>query len=208
ANGRITPHGHPIAESLPRPGLLRSRAPLRSVCCSMQPNRSRKPISLYDRVAERLRSYVPEALEALRGRAEKPDPEDRFTALVYERLKADDFVLDVGCGDGNWLRLIVAQRAARSVGIDYGIARLEEARDAQRLKPLAGLTYAWGHARHLPFKDGAFSVLINRRGPLTASDAYMREGRRVLRSAGLIFEIGIGEQDANEVYDVFRRCQM
>jgi ubiquinone/menaquinone biosynthesis C-methylase UbiE len=174
----------------------------------MQPDHSRKPISLYDVVAERLRAYGPEAVEGLRGRAEKPDPEDRFTALVHERLKADDVVLDVGCGDGTWLRLIAAPRAARTVGVDYGIARLEQARDAQRRVPLPSLTYAWCDARHLPFADGAFSVLINRRGPLTASDAYMREGCRVLRTGGLMFEIGIGEQDANEVCSLFGRGQM
>lgn len=174
----------------------------------MQPGRRRTPISLYDVVAERLRAYGPEAAEELGGRADKPDPEDRFTALVYQRLQADDVVLDIGCGDGTWLRLIAAPRAALTVGIDNGIARLEQARDAQRVKPLPGLAYAWSDARHLPFSDAAFSVLINRRGPLTAGDAYMREGSRVLGSGGLIFEIGIGEQDANEVYDVFRRGQM
>src|SRR5206468_5673697 len=115
-----------------------SGSPPRSVCCRMQLDRSRKPISLYDLVAERLRAYGPEAVERLRGRADKPDPEDRFTALVYERLNADDIALDVGCGDGNWLRLVAAPRAARTVGVDYGIARLEQARDAQRAKPLAG----------------------------------------------------------------------
>ncbi|HEY8173864.1 MAG TPA: class I SAM-dependent methyltransferase, partial [Dehalococcoidia bacterium] len=148
------------------------------------------------------------AVERLRGHAEQPDPEDRFTALVYERLGPDDLVLDIGCGDGNWLRLVVAPRAARTIGLDYGIARLEQARDAQRAMPIRGLTYAWADARHLPFASSTFSAIINRRGPLTASDAYMREGCRVLRTGGLIFEIGIGEQNAREVYEVFRRGQM
>lgn len=168
----------------------------------------RKPISLYDVVAERLRAYGPDAVERLRSHAEKPDPEDRFTALVYERLAPDDVVLDIGCGDGNWLRLVVAPRVARTIGVDYGIARLEQARDVQRALPVPGLTYAWADARHLPFADGVFSAIINRRGPLTASDAYMRGGCRVLRTGGLIFEIGIGEQNAREVYDVFGRGQM
>jgi ubiquinone/menaquinone biosynthesis C-methylase UbiE len=174
----------------------------------MSSGRRRKPISLYDVVAERLRDYGPDAVERLQGRAEKPDPEDRFTALVFQRLKPDDAVLDVGWGDGNWLRLIVAPRGSRTVGIDYGIARLEQARDAQRVQPIEGLTYAWADARQLPFADRSFSVLINRRGPLTATSAHMREGCRVLRSGGLLFEIGIGEQDAHEVYDVFGRGQM
>lgn len=103
------------------------------------PEPSRKPISLYDVVAQRLREYRPEDIEGLQGRADKPDPEDRFTGLVYEHLKADDVALDVGCGDGNWLRLIVAPRVAVTVGVDYGIARLEQARDAQRVKPLPWL---------------------------------------------------------------------
>jgi ubiquinone/menaquinone biosynthesis C-methylase UbiE len=165
-------------------------------------------ISLYDVVADRLRAYGPAAVERLRATADKPDPEDRFTALVYERLRHDDVVLDVGCGDGNWLRIVAAPRAARTVGLDYGIARLKLACDAQRAEAVAGLTYAWSDARHLPFRDDAFSVLISRRGPLTASDAYMREGCRVLRAGGLLFEIGIGEQNAREVYEVFGRGQM
>jgi SAM-dependent methyltransferase len=174
----------------------------------MQPVPPRKPISLYDVVAERMRTYGPEAVQRLQGRADKPDPEDRFTALVYERLKPDDVVLDVGCGDGNWLRLIAAPRVSRTVGVDYGIARLEQARDRQQEQPLAGLTYAWADARHLPFARGSFSVLIDRRGPLTADDRYMVEGHRVLRSGGLVFDIGIGEEDAQEVYEVFGRGQM
>jgi hypothetical protein len=36
----------------------------------------------------------------------------------------------------------------------------------------------------------------------------MRDGCRVLRSGGLMFEIGIGELDAGEVYGVFQRGQM
>ena len=174
----------------------------------MQPERARQPISLYDVVAERLRAYTPEGLERLRGRAEKPDPEDRFTALVFERLKPDDLVLDVGCGDGNWLRLVVAPRAARTVGIDYGIARLEHARDAQRRAPVGGLAYVWADARSLPFPDSTFSALIDRRGPLTASDHYLREGLRVLRPGGLVFEIGIGELNTSELHEVFGRGQM
>ncbi len=174
----------------------------------MTRDRSRKPISLYDIVPERLRAYGPNAAERLGGRADKPDPEDRFTALVYERLKADDIVLDVGCGNGNWLRLVVAPKVKSTIGIDYGIVRLEQARDAQRAQRIPGLSYAWCDARHLPFADSAFSALINRRGPLTASDVYMREGSRVLRRGGLVFEIGIGEHDANEVCAVFGRGQM
>jgi SAM-dependent methyltransferase len=192
-------------------GLREARGPihpLRLYDCEMSTGRSRNPISLYDLVAKRMRAYGPDAVERLRGRADKPDPEDRFTALVYERMRADDAVLDVGCGDGNWLRLVVARRVERTVGVDYGIARLEQAREAQRLNPVAGLTYVWCDARHLPFGHDAFTVLTNRRGPLTASAAYLLEGWRVLRSGGLVFEIGIGEEDANEVYEVFRRGQM
>jgi ubiquinone/menaquinone biosynthesis C-methylase UbiE len=174
----------------------------------MQSHRSRKPISLYDVVAERLHALGPEAVERLQGRADKPDPEDRFTALVFERLHPNDTVLDVGCGDGNWLRLVAAPRVARTVGVDYGIARLEQARDAQRLQPVAGLTYVWADARRLTFAEDTFSVLLNRRGPLTANDVYMEEGCRVLRRGGFLFEIGIGEEDAREVYEVFGRGQM
>jgi SAM-dependent methyltransferase len=174
----------------------------------MQSSQPRKPISLYDIVAERLRALGPAEVERLRGRADKPDPEDRFTGLVYERLRPNDSVLDIGCGDGNWLRLVAAPRVARTVGVDYGIARLEQARDAQREKPVDGLTYAWADGRHLPFGRGAFSAIVNRRGPLTADDRYMSEGCRVLRRGGLIFEIGIGEENGHEVYEVFGRGQM
>jgi SAM-dependent methyltransferase len=174
----------------------------------MQQDSARKPISLYDAVAERLRTLDPGEVERLSGRADKPDPEDRFTALVYEHLKPEDVVLDVGCGDGNWLRLIAAPRVSRTIGMDYGVARLEQARDTQREQPVAGLAYTWADARHLPFADEAFSVLIDRRGPLTADDRYMREGNRVLRRGGLVFDIGIGEEDAREVYEVFGKGQM
>jgi SAM-dependent methyltransferase len=169
---------------------------------------SRRPISLYDVVADRLSAYSPGDIERLRGHTEKPDPEDRFTALVYERLNPVDSVLDVGCGDGNWLRLVAAPKVVRAIGVDYGIARLEQARDAQRTAPVPGLDYAWADARRLPFADASFTALISRRGPLTASDQYMGEGLRVLKPGGLVFEIGIGEHNVTEVYEVFGRGQM
>jgi SAM-dependent methyltransferase len=169
---------------------------------------ARRPISLYDAVADRLRAYSPELIETLRGTTEKPNPEDRFTGLVFERLRPEDSVLDVGCGDGNWLRLVVAPKVSRTIGVDYGIARLEQARDAQRAARVPGLDYAWADARRLPFADASFTALINRRGPLTASDEYLREGLRALKPDGLVFEIGIGEHNVTEVYEVFGRGQM
>jgi SAM-dependent methyltransferase len=100
----------------------------------------------------------------------------------------DDFVLDLGCGGGEALRLI-AQRAWRGVahGVDASSLMLTRAARANR-EAVAGRRIRLVEARFeaLPFPDGAFDkvLAVNVMYFWHDLDAIVAEIRRVLRPGG------------------------
>jgi SAM-dependent methyltransferase len=109
--------------------------------------------------------------------------------LDLAALRVGERVLDVATGTG-----VVARLAARRVapggtvtGLDLNAGMLEVAR---RLPLPPGLTIDWreGSAVDLPFKDGAFDVVLCQQGVQFFPDRpkALGEMRRVLTSAGRI----------------------
>ena len=149
-----------------------------------------------------------EQLAALRANRGDFDPEDRFTELVREYLAPDDVVVDIGTGNGTWFLAEVYPRVRRAVGLDYSARRVWLA--AQRkAADRANAEFLLCDARRIPLRDNAASTIINRRGPWTADEDFMREGLRILASGGLALEITIGEQNARELNEAFGdRAQM
>ncbi|MCH8008114.1 MAG: class I SAM-dependent methyltransferase [Chloroflexi bacterium] len=161
-----------------------------------------------DRAAALSRQYTTEELRALRALREDFDPEDRFTDLVKEYLGPDDVVVDIGTGTGEWLLREVYPRVRMAIGLDYSARRLWLA--AQRKAALsANAEFLLTDARHIPLRDNVASAIINRRGPWTEDEDFMREGLRILASGGLALEITIGDQNAREFDQAFgARTQM
>ncbi|RYG48776.1 class I SAM-dependent methyltransferase [bacterium] len=89
-------------------------------------------------------------------------------------------VLDVGCGEGRFCRML-AERGAETVGIDPTLPFLNEAR---RLHP-AG-EYVEGFAESLPFGDASFDLAVSYLTLIDIPDfrAAIREMARVLRPGG------------------------
>jgi protein-L-isoaspartate O-methyltransferase len=162
----------------------------------------------YDRITQRLARRSPEEVERLRAKPEGPDPEARFTDLVGGYLRSADVVLDVGTGDGEWLMTQVAPRVRHALGVDVAGRRLWQALQLRAALGSRNVSLLLADARRLPLADDAVDVVISRRGPLTADERSFAEGCRLLRRKGLILEITIGEQDGQEVYEVFGRGQM
>ena len=163
----------------------------------------------YDRIAERIERYTPEQRAAFRATPDGLDPEARFTALVKRSVGPDDIVLDIGTGDGSWLIANVVPLAATVIGLDNAGLRLRQAGESRQRQGARNCCFALADGESLPLPDEAVTVLINRRGPLTASDAFFSEGCRVLAQGGLMVEIGIGERNMQEIDAAFgSRSQM
>ncbi|HYC33667.1 MAG TPA: class I SAM-dependent methyltransferase [Gemmatimonadales bacterium] len=107
----------------------------------------------------------------------------RHGLLALEGLR----VLEIGCGDGNWLRDLVRWGASpeRLAGVDLLRDRLREA--ARKGPPGSGLALALGN--ELPFSDATFDLVIQSTVFTSILDGGLRarvavEMLRVLRPGG------------------------
>ncbi|MFD0974949.1 class I SAM-dependent methyltransferase [Plantactinospora endophytica] len=101
-------------------------------------------------------------------------------------IRPDDRVVDVATGTGN-AAILAAQRAARTVGVDFEPALLELAR---RRAADDGLTVDWrlGDVCRLPLADDSAEVVLSVFGVMYANDhdAAARELSRVCAPAGRV----------------------
>ena len=103
-------------------------------------------------------------------------------------------VLDVGCGHGEFA-LRWSEVAEQVVGID---AASEYSRSDVDLP--ANVSFVTTNTKEaLPFSDGAFDVVYNRRGP---TSAYL-DVKRVLLPGGRLLSIHPGDAGVNELAEIF-----
>src|SRR5205085_2686806 len=99
----------------------------------------------------------------------------------------DDTVLDVACGPG--LVAAAFARVARHVtGIDLTPAMIDRAREIQREQGLDNVTFEVGDVLPLPYRNGAFSVVVSRFAFHHFLDplAVLREMARVCAPGGRV----------------------
>jgi SAM-dependent methyltransferase len=92
-----------------------------------------------------------------------PIADEGALKLIVEAAEAgpDDTVLDVACGGG----IVVcgfAPHVRHATGIDMTPAMLERARRLAAEKGLANVSWREGDVTHLPFPDGAFTIVVTR----------------------------------------------
>ena len=97
---------------------------------------------------------VPALSSALR-----PRPRDELREWGGQRLVRGKRVLDLGCGDGR-LALGVAPLARRVDGIDPDAEAIAAAKRNARKAGVRNVRFAAGAAQQLPYRDGAFDVVI------------------------------------------------
>jgi SAM-dependent methyltransferase len=111
---------------------------------------------------------------------------DDFRRIVGKlNLRAGDTVLDVGCGDGFFTGLLVAD-GAHVIGLDNSEAFLEHAR--AHASDGMDIQFRKGDARELPFDDGSVDVVWSAHSMHSYPDIHqcLREFRRVLKPGGLL----------------------
>ncbi len=125
--------------------------------------------------------------------------ESALTAFVGKHL--DGRVLEVGCGTGHWLRVLV-ERGIRVAGLDASIGMLARGK-AQAHCPLVQ-----GLAEHLPWASASFDRVfcVNAFHHFQNKGAFVAEARRVLAPGGQMMTIGLDPHtgiDQWYVYEYF-----
>ena len=80
--------------------------------------------------------------------------------LRFIRLRADESVLDAGCGSGSAARLFARHvPEGRVVGLDRDASYLDYARRGAATESLTNIEFQTGDVLSLPFKDASFDVV-------------------------------------------------
>ncbi|HEV3355679.1 MAG TPA: methyltransferase domain-containing protein [Pseudonocardiaceae bacterium] len=153
----------------------------------------------YSRVADRFGGYFSDARST--DVFEDGRPDAVFDELVIGLGTPERRLLDVGCADGRSL-LRTAREYGAVTGIDLSPSMLE---CAVRYRAEAGLPHValrLCDAADTGLPDEYADVVTSRRGPLLAG-----EFARLLGPGGTLVYMGIGEQDARELKEIFGRGQ-
>lgn len=121
----------------------------------------------------------------------------RNYAIQKLEINENSIVLDSGTGPGSTSRLILSTiNPAMLVGLDGSVRQLNAAKTS--LAPFnSGLNLVRGSFEYLPFKDGAFNVIITcyaLRDSLNLSQS-LTEYSRVCSNNGAFADVDIGKPD-------------
>jgi ubiquinone/menaquinone biosynthesis C-methylase UbiE len=143
-------------------------------------NHERTVVDQFTRQANQFREF-----------AEMPG-QPREMVLAATKIDATDSVLDVACGPGV-TTCDMAEVAGHAIGIDVTPAMIEQAKDLQRRKNLANMTWCIGAVPPLPFDDEALSLVFTRYSFHHFSDpsAVLDEMVRVCKAAGHVVVVDV-----------------
>lgn len=106
-------------------------------------------------------------------------------------LDRSSFVLDVGCGCGNFLIEVAKRVGCRGEGLDLSAERIGFAQaslDAEKRQQDLGIEFRVGSATRMPYDDGTFSHVVSQDALCLVPDKPRThtEMFRVLRPGGLL----------------------
>ena len=102
-------------------------------------------------------------------------------------IRADDRVLDVGCGTGGTSRIAARAASVGSVvGVDLSSAMLDVARERAAAEGLANVRFEQADAQIYAFEPGAFDIALGQTSAMFFGDrvAGLKNVGRALRSGG------------------------
>lgn len=133
--------------------------------------------------------------DELRG-PEAPENAD-YLAAIWERLRPDDRVLDLGCGPASFLAWLADFAPDLAIlGLDLSAPALEEAERAIGNRDNIALARA-STRRRLPVGDGSVDVVLRRLSPGLPDEVL-----RVLAPGGYYLRFTFGPGHWREVYDL------
>jgi malonyl-CoA O-methyltransferase len=131
---------------------------------------------------------------------------DHLISLVQSHVSSvPGNVLDIGCGTGQLLSSLGRKYPnLRLYGLDlaYNMTRCA----AERLGP--GATLVNGDAEHLPFRDGAFDLVVSTSTLqwIDNMDGFFQQCHRVLQSNGLLCVAFFGGRTMRELQECYRKA--
>jgi SAM-dependent methyltransferase len=116
-------------------------------------------------------------------------------------IRADDRVLDIGCGTGRTTR--DAARSARNgsaLGVDLSAPMIERARELARAEGVPNVAFEQGDAQVHRFPEDGFDLAVSRFGTMFFDDpvAAFTNIARALRPAGRLVMLVWQEHERNE----------
>jgi SAM-dependent methyltransferase len=127
--------------------------------------------------------------------------------LAAAAIRADDHILDVGCGTGQATREVARTAVdGAALGIDLSSKMLAFARDAASTEGLRNIEFRQADAQIHPFEDGEFDAVISRMGSMFFGDpiAAFANLHRALRREGRLTLLTWQSLDDNEWLTEFR----
>jgi SAM-dependent methyltransferase len=138
----------------------------------------------YNSIATRNGGYKSNAKFLIEGIS----AEDIFEQELIAMLPNFDYVLDAGCGHGDFT-MKISKFAKSLIGFDNSIEMIKVAKANQITG--SNLEFIFTTTKEeLPFSDGQFDLIYDRRGPTS-----ILNHSRILRSGGYVFGIHSGALD-------------
>ncbi|HLZ71781.1 MAG TPA: methyltransferase domain-containing protein [Dehalococcoidia bacterium] len=152
-----------------------------------------------ERSAARAGAFSGWDLSAVRARLLDPGPPWSYEALVRQYAAGGHAALDMGTGGGEVLSSLRPDLPACVLATEEWPPNAPVA--ARRLAPL-GVSVLAAHSLRLPFRDGAFDLVLNRHEYLDCAEIA-----RVLHSGGHIVTQQVGGRNWRELQRFFPRKQ-
>lgn len=131
----------------------------------------------------------------LHGRFREAEPPWDYPALAKTAIAQAYDILDVATGGGEVFAAL-APFPGRATAVEGYEPNVPVAR--RRLEPLGVPVFQASTRSGMPFKDGAFDLVLNRHGGFRASEMH-----RVLRRGGVFLTQQVGGDNLADLIDVF-----
>ncbi|TBL78915.1 class I SAM-dependent methyltransferase [Paenibacillus thalictri] len=143
-------------------------------------------VDWYNMIARRNGGYKSNATFTVEGISS----EDIFEEELIKLLAENRFVLDAGCGHGDFT-LKMARFAESIIGFDNSIEMINIAESLLQESKINNVMFKYATTKEqLPFSDEQFDLIYDRRGPTS-----ILNHSRILRSGGIVFGIHSGALD-------------